>query len=633
MTPHDHFVNKDPNAVTIPDTPPSLSNAMEGSPKSQNMIFKPFLDTENSNKPLPQRQIRPARKRCRTDRSQLSDSDVSITTHTQDIGTSPINTPIGTDTTTTLNSNDSTRFWSDPLSTDFQPTSGWLGDDWQPNQATKNKNTAPCLTQQPLNFNFGAMSNARKSGQSGIQNGTSRQTTPAKNNQNEAPSLDKTLMNSEYIPATKSGNIPSDNQGISNNLKITLNLDTESSNHPSRSVLFQKETTRPLWAFRPHTDTPMAESPATDDPQTQGTAPVTTQQDLQSTIDRILREQAQPQVNQNVGKQVYFAHILPQALEQWRLYRSNAQKAAFCTRLASFLRHLATSKLYPSWSVSFSPPPGTIQTSIDAIKLVNIRRDFSSTAILTVASILDDHSVTHRSAADEAKTKMKKRYEEQVPTEGHSLTYSYNDAKELAANVIERDCAGLNKRLQSEEARLVRCPDAALWVGVPIALVPGNIVNLGQTNRSSTQTKPNNACTITASGAPTTSRSGDALAQAPPAEYSDIAQIGHARQRHGLDQVSPLVSPPHRPTQGVFSAAWGPPPKPKNNQRRQQTKGPRSTPYQGNTQTPGNNQTRRGKKPKTQQPRSQTKGGQTSKTVTLSTSQLELLRSILGESL
>ena len=103
--------------------------------------------------------------------------------------------------------------------------------------------------------------------------------------------------------------------------------------------------------------------------------------------------------------------------------------------------------------------PGTIQSSIDAIKLVNIRRDFASTAILTIASILDNHAVTHHNAADEAKGKLKNIYEEQVSTTQHTTVYSYQDAKDLAANVIEQECATLHKRLQNEELCLLKCPD------------------------------------------------------------------------------------------------------------------------------------------------------------------------------
>ena len=81
--------------------------------------------------------------------------------------------------------------------------------------------------------------------------------------------------------------------------------------------------------------------------------------------------------------------------------------------------------------------------------MVNIRRDFASTAILTVASILDDHAVTQRNAADDAKCKLKGRYEEQSSTTQHAPVYSYQHAKDLAANLIERECATLHKKLQN----------------------------------------------------------------------------------------------------------------------------------------------------------------------------------------
>ena len=151
------------------------------------------------------------------------------------------------------------------------------------------------------------------------------------------------------------------------------------------------------------------------------------------------------------------------------------------------------------------------------MKLVNIRRDFAITGLNTVASILDDKAVDCMKKADEAKAILKARYEEQTTTFGQSPPYQYQDAKDLAAKLIERETSALNQRLHTEEARLSTCPDAPLWVGIPISLVPGNITGLAhKRNGTSSSNKPQNP--------PDTEQTP--LEQAPSALFSDMLQIG-----------------------------------------------------------------------------------------------------------
>ena len=171
-----------------------------------------------------------------------------------------------------------------------------------------------------------------------------------------------------------------------------------------------------------------------------------------------------------------------------------------------------------------------IQTPVDAMKLVNIRCDFAITGLNTLASILDDKAAESIKKADESKALLKVRYEEQTTDFGHSHPYRYQDAKELANKLIERETSSLNQRLHAEEARLSTCPDAPLWVGVPMSLVPGNIIGLAhKRNGTSTSARLQRSYPTNLAGpsdpAPTP------LEQAPPALYLDMIQIGQNSQK------------------------------------------------------------------------------------------------------
>ena len=69
-----------------------------------------------------------------------------------------------------------------------------------------------------------------------------------------------------------------------------------------------------------------------------------------------------------------------------------------------------------------------------------------------MASILDDKAADCIKKADESKALLKARYEEQTTTFGLSSPYQYDDAKELAKKLIERETSTLNQRLHAEEA-------------------------------------------------------------------------------------------------------------------------------------------------------------------------------------
>ena len=211
--------------------------------------------------------------------------------------------------------------------------------------------------------------------------------------------------------------------------------------------------------------------------------------------------------------------------------------------------------------MAFTPRVGTIQNSIDVIKIkyldnrvnnrVNIRRDFSTMTMNTVASILEDRAIEHRNLADTAKTKLKERYSEEVALEGQPPAYSYEDAKTLVANLIERESPSLNRKLRSDKYTLQKCPEAALWVGVPIALVPGNNI-ANHTPRPTKPTTGNTGKPTQANTNPPNSRVSDALASAPPALFSDALQLGKTRPKNRVDQISPLVPKNSQPTRGVL---------------------------------------------------------------------------------
>ena len=146
---------------------------------------------------------------------------------------------------------------------------------------------------------------------------------------------------------------------------------------------------------------------------------------------------------------------------------------------AAFIQDMANKRRYPHWAVGLTPPPGVITTPIGAIQLVNVRRQIATTGMHTIASILDDLASDHSTTADSHLQGLKKHYAQQPPnTDGP--VYRLDSVIDLSRRLVERASAGLNKRLFDESTRLKACPEAALWVGIPISLVPANIKAFNQ---------------------------------------------------------------------------------------------------------------------------------------------------------
>ena len=96
--------------------------------KTPTLALIPVLDLNKTFISLPKWTIKPPRKRSRVDRHShtSTDSDLSITTHTQDIGTSPLKSVVIEHPTIDHSNTESVMFWQDT------PSTNWEGDDWQP---------------------------------------------------------------------------------------------------------------------------------------------------------------------------------------------------------------------------------------------------------------------------------------------------------------------------------------------------------------------------------------------------------------------------------------------------------------------------------------------------------------------
>ena len=303
---------------------------------------------------------------------------------------------------------------------------------------------------------------------------------------------------------------------------------------------------------------------------------------------------------ENVPRQAYYTRILPQSLDIWRPFLNASQKAAASRIRAAFIRDMANKRRYPYWAVGITPPSGIITTPIGAIKLVNVRRQTATSGMHTLASILDDRAADHNTTADSHLQGLKRHYEQQPPTPERP-TYRFDSAVELSKRLVERASAILNQKLYDESARLKICPDAALWVGIPMALVPANIkaVNHQPPNNPPQSRPPSNRATSNSAAgrppAPTTNMNmgntmqnpvalppSAPLHDAPDALFSDVVQINAPiRPGQGLNYVSPLEAIPQNDSQ-VFSTSWGKSarnPQPSRKQPRR-GQGLRGNPYQ-----------------------------------------------------
>ena len=260
-------------------------------------------------------------------------------------------------------------------------------------------------------------------------------------------------------------------------------------------------------------------------------------------------------------EQAYFTHLLPAGLTKWRAYPATALQAATCHQRASFIRYMAKTGRYPRWSTGLTPPAGVVTTQMGAIKLVNFRKQSVIASMNLVASILDD---CHASLDKEAKKlfdELKVLYAQQNAILELHQQYSFKSAIELATKLVEREAASLDSNLRSESDVIKKCPEAALWVGIPTNLVPPEVIN----SQSNTDSVP--SCHRENSFVP------------KPATFLDMLKIGQQKNMASLSHVSPLnaINPTDR--NQIFTASWGAPTTNRQGEFNGQNK--RRAPYQG----------------------------------------------------
>ena len=177
------------------------------------------------------------------------------------------------------------------------------------------------------------------------------------------------------------------------------------------------------------------------------------------------------------------------------------------------------------------------------------------------------------------------RYDQQHPSDTTDQVYLLKSAVELARKLVERASDSLNQKLFAESAKLKLCPEASLWVGIPIALVPANIRTSSDRTADPKQPTPATASRAPPQGnsqpTPTAQGSGPpnpiqlnlhALSSAPDALFSDVIQIpAPACPKGGLNYISPLASVAPQENQ-VFSTTWGRPAGNQQQKRKQQKK-------------------------------------------------------------
>ena len=194
--------------------------------------------------------------------------------------------------------------------------------------------------------------------------------------------------------------------------------------------------------------------------------------------------------------------------------------------------------------------------------------------------------------------------------------YSFKSAVELATKLIEREAASLDSKLRAESDLIKKCPEAALWVGIPTNLVPPEVLN----SQSTPQPIPN--------------PQRDSTFIPKPATFSDMLQIGQQRNMASLSHVSPLNAINPNSRSQIFTAAWGAPTTTGPGENTSQNK--RRAPYQGrpnNRQNqnagPSYNQgQKKGKRARSQSPK---KTKRDSTPVKLSPKDLDVLRKVLNQ--
>ena len=165
-------------------------------------------------------------------------------------------------------------------------------------------------------------------------------------------------------------------------------------------------------------------------------------------------------------KQSYYAEILPDALEVWKSYRNASQREGSCRIRAGYMRYLARSGRFPTWTSTMMPPAGMITTMDASLRIVSHRRQQSISTLNLMASILEDKAINHKTSVDLYKEGLKQRYLDYTPYPGSTIDYNYQIALDVAKNLVDRDYAELNQKLNADAAILKQNPENALWTGI-----------------------------------------------------------------------------------------------------------------------------------------------------------------------
>ena len=460
-----------------------------------------------------QRAVPRANKRIRGTRTSSSDTDQDFTSFVFQNKSAPLALSSLIQTPSTFSW--AREFWNDPSSITYSPAPGEESTDW-----SINLNTLKSLD----TMDYPGSPTADRDGTTHMFEGnTLHQHPPHRGNTLPLPTpmqLDPTSRSGQNIPpATDDGHPyrPSSpvaqvsqtapltanpdsptlqfrsggfdlNRALLDKLKITVNTcNIGISDRVTRSISLQTTPSR---------DIPMD---ATEHPvpnvipaalaQIQPTQPIGLPAAPIPSLDRpLLTAQPSPvgilatanltaqpgSSNSNAQRQAYFTRMLPQVLDIWRSFRAASEKSASSRIKAAFIRDMANKRRYPHWAVGFTPPPGVITTPIGAINLVNVRRQIATTGMHIIASILNDRAADHSTTAESHLQGLKKHYDQQPPSTDGPI-YRFNSMIDLSKRLVERASSILNRKLFEESSRLKACPETALWVGIPISLVPANI--------------------------------------------------------------------------------------------------------------------------------------------------------------
>ena len=555
--------------------PPTAKNPFDGPLTTQNPLDGPQTIPKPQRKPRKINKFLQANKRTRAERGSNSDNEFTSFVYQADT-----NVPVLSQIQLPLNTNPAGAFWLDPKATNYTPLMGAPPDPWLSSQNMGTLTSTQVSHSNLLDSGMGPSNNNLFTSQPTTAPAANVAPTVPLNNRVPTPNVAHPSagveVNLTNNPATQKTPLITSNDKdslisrLTENLTITVDsCKVGISDRHNRLVSLQTNSATPR-------SVEMSEEPLPNNPQERPTPPTGILAGAQ-----VLNRQ---NTNGPVAKQAYFTRILPQALDLWRAYRGAAQKASTCKIRAAFTRDMASKRRFPQWAVGITPPPGIVVTPIGAMKLITTRRQAATAGMNTVASILDDRAADYSTTAESHLVGLKRHYEHQQPSHLDDTPYDYPSAIELAKKLVERASNDLTQRLEAEKARLKKCPEAALWTGIPIALVPANVRAVND-NASASSGAGNSTAPVQSSN-PARPAPSAALGRAPSAYYADVIQLPPPTGEHpntlraGLNHVSPLsmVNAPN-PNQ-VFATAWGRfarNPIPRKQQKRKQ--GNRSAPY------------------------------------------------------